>query len=162
VTDKTADDSRQREVRIDDRCPVRVPRSPHPPDPRKVTRFTPHYRQAPARPGVYLFLAVGSGLVKIGFTECVAQRIQGVCGPAGESAGYLADVRGGREVERFLHKVFAKHRADIPRHREWFYFTPGMHLFVTEARNDYNMTRQMCPRELDWDERNWPRLRNAP
>lgn len=129
------------------------------PDPKKVTRFTPHYRQAPSRPGVYMFHAVGSGLVKIGYSECVAQRIQGgLTGPGGESLGYLADLRGGPEVEKFWHRVFAHRNARIPGKREWFYFGDGMFDLVRAARADWSMTREWCATELALDEEFYPPL----
>lgn len=124
-----------------------------PADQRKITRFTPPHRQAPDRPGVYLFSAVGSGLVKIGHAECVSQRLQGgLRGPGGESLGYLAVLHGGPRVEKFWHRVFAHRRADIPNQREWFYLGDGMLDLVRAARRDPEMTRGWCPRELALDE----------
>lgn len=126
----------------------------------RAQRTTPPYRRAPSRPGVYVFLAVGSGVVKIGFSECVSQRLQGgLVGPAGERLGYLADVRGGRNVEKFLHDVFS-HRLAFGR--EWFYLNDGMLRFVHEARLNHRMTAEMCPDDLALDERYWAPLRGAP
>lgn len=107
-----------------------------------------------ARPGVYLFAAVGTGLVKIGFTECVLQRLTGgIRGPSGEKLAWIGDMRGGREVERFLHDKFATRR--LWKRREWFYLDDEISDLAAQARTDWRMSHRLCLRELTWDETRW-------
>jgi hypothetical protein len=69
-------------------------------------------------PGViYFLLAKHQGLIKIGFTRNLAQRLKGYeQGTPPGTVELLAHVKGTMKTERLLHDVFKKYRVE----REWF------------------------------------------
>jgi hypothetical protein len=112
------------------------------------------------RPGVYVFLALGTGVVKIGYSESVHRRLTyGLRGPAGEKLVWLADIRGGRNVEVFMHDQFASQR--LWSRREWFYLNDEILEFVREARGNWRLSDTLCLREAIQDENHWRNLKDA-
>lgn len=112
------------------------------------------------RPGAYLFAAIGTGLVKIGYTECVLQRLTyGLRGPSGEKLAWLGDIRGGRNVENYLHGRFAAQR--VWKRPEWFYMNDEIYELAEQARRDWRLSHSICYEQVRWDEDHWRGLKNA-
>lgn len=72
--------------------------------------------------GVYIIEAVGSGRCKIGVTNDVPTRIKGLQTGSPFPLRVLAVIEGGEDLEKFIHKQFAKFR----KHGEWFEIPPAI------------------------------------
>jgi hypothetical protein len=72
-------------------------------------------RRKPEKPVVY-FVQAENGLIKIGSTKRMADRLQSLCNGSPIALILLATVKGDRTFEFALHIKFAAHR----QHGEWF------------------------------------------
>lgn len=87
-------------------------------------------RPEPPSPRAYMMSAPGSGLVKIGASRNVSQRLRALRAQTGKQLVCLWDHRGGFELERALHRVFDSQRVK----GEWFALPDGDAVeLVTEA-----------------------------
>lgn len=66
--------------------------------------------------GLCYFIGCAEGLVKIGYSRNVAQRLNWLQSSSLYRLDLLTTANGGREREKFYHRKFAKHRID----GEWF------------------------------------------
>lgn len=88
-------------------------------------------RQRSGGPGlVYFVEAVGTDLVKIGFSRDLARRFSALQAHGGATLRLLAAVPGTEKRERAIHKRFAGDRA----HGEWFKRTPQLSARIDRAR----------------------------
>lgn len=76
---------------------------------------------APLREGLCYFIGDGEGIVKIGFSKHLWQRVNRIKGNTGPiQVRLLATARGGRSREMHYHRKFAAHAQG----GEWFDYAP--------------------------------------
>jgi hypothetical protein len=78
---------------------------------------------------VYFMENVGSGLIKIGISGDVKKRKRALEQAVGQRLTILAEVPGGRELERVLHQSFS----DLRQMGEWFTDSPRLREFIATA-----------------------------
>lgn len=104
---------------------ARFPAGPFAPD---VSLPTPRAHRPDDR--VYFATVQGSRMVKIGVTENVARRHNGLQSSTAERVDFVLTIRGDRGVEQWLHARFAHLRT----HHEWFWRTDEIDVYLDALR----------------------------
>lgn len=76
-----------------------------------------------------VYFIESSGLIKIGFSQDVRQRVGKVISELRDGGKYLGYMAGDRKVERHLHGRFAEHR----EYGEWFRTNIDLSNFISAA-----------------------------
>ncbi len=87
---------------------------------------------------VYFVECPARGLVKIGFTKNITERMRTLRTSATDPIALLGHVRSTKLYERKLHARFAEHR----RFGEWFTYGPELRKFVQKTCGGTNSVRE--------------------